>query len=95
MQFPGEERICFRTSNIIERVNKGFKRRTKPIEIVTGEILLYASGLHIPENGIDLGIKTHRKNAINLPFIGKLAENYFTQYVLTVSLYNYALRVKY
>ena len=35
--FPQEEWICLRTTNVIERLNKEFKRRTKPMEIVAGE----------------------------------------------------------
>ena len=41
LQFPEEEWICLRTSNVIERVNKEFKRRTKPMEIVAGERSCY------------------------------------------------------
>ena len=37
LQFPQEEWICLRTTNVIERVNKEFKRRTKPMEILAGE----------------------------------------------------------
>ena len=39
--FPEEEWISLRTSNIIERLNKEFKRRTKPMEIVAGERACY------------------------------------------------------
>ena len=39
--FPEEEWISLRTSNIIERLNKEFKRRTKPMEIVAGEKSCY------------------------------------------------------
>jgi putative transposase len=39
--FPHEEWISLRTSNIIERLNKEFKRRTKPMEIVAGEAACY------------------------------------------------------
>ena len=39
--FPPEERIPLRTTNIIERLNKEFKRRTKVMEIVAGEITCY------------------------------------------------------
>ena len=35
--FPQEEWISLRTTNIIERLNKEFKRRTKPMEIIAGE----------------------------------------------------------
>ncbi len=33
---PEEEWISLRTTNIIERLNKEFKRRTKPMEIMAG-----------------------------------------------------------
>jgi putative transposase len=39
--FPEEEWISLRTTNIIERLNKEFKRRTKPMEIVAGENACY------------------------------------------------------
>ncbi|MDP2728891.1 MAG: IS256 family transposase, partial [Dehalococcoidales bacterium] len=39
--FPEEEWISLRTSNVIERLNKEFKRRTKPMEIVAGESACY------------------------------------------------------
>jgi len=39
--FPQEEWISLRTTNIIERLNKEFKRRTKPMEIVAGESACY------------------------------------------------------
>jgi putative transposase len=40
-QFPEEEWISLRTTNIIERLHKEFKRRTKPMEIVAGEAACY------------------------------------------------------
>lgn len=39
--FPKEEWISLRTTNSIERVNKEFKRRTKPMEILAGEESAY------------------------------------------------------
>jgi len=39
--FPEEEWISLRTTNVIERLNKEFKRRTKPMEIVAGEEACY------------------------------------------------------
>jgi len=41
LQFPKEEWVCLRTTNVIERVNKEFKRRTKPMEILAGERSCY------------------------------------------------------
>lgn len=38
---PQEEWISIRTTNMIERLNKEFKRRTKPMEIVAGEQACY------------------------------------------------------
>lgn len=40
-KFPEEEWISLRTSNIIERLNKEFRRRTKTMEIVAGEEACY------------------------------------------------------
>lgn len=40
-KFPQEEWISIRTTNVIERLNKEFKRRTKPMEIVAGEASCY------------------------------------------------------
>jgi hypothetical protein len=40
-KFPPEEWQALRTTNIIERLNKEFKRRTKTMEIVTGENACY------------------------------------------------------
>lgn len=39
--FPEEEWISLRTTNIIERMNKEFKRRTRSMEIVAGENACY------------------------------------------------------
>jgi len=39
--FPEDEWISLRTTNSIERVNKEFKRRTKPMEILAGEASAY------------------------------------------------------
>ena len=39
--FPKEEWIALRTTNMIERLNKEFKRRTKPMEILGGEQSAY------------------------------------------------------
>jgi putative transposase len=40
-KFPQDEWIAIRTTNVIERLNKEFKRRTKPMEIVAGEASCY------------------------------------------------------
>lgn len=39
--FPEEEWISLRTTNIIERLNKEFRRRTRPMEILAGEKSCY------------------------------------------------------
>ena len=78
--FPEEEWISLRTSNIIERLNKEFKRRTKPMEIVAGENACYMLLAFI-----SLKMEVHwRSNPIgkvrkNLPFFKKLADTNFTQ----------------
>jgi len=41
MSFPSEEWISLRTTNVIERLNKEFKRRTRPMEIMPGEDACY------------------------------------------------------
>lgn len=41
LKFPKEEWKSLRTTNPIERLNKEFKRRTKPMEIVAGERSCY------------------------------------------------------
>jgi putative transposase len=77
---PEEDWISLRTTNIIERLNKEFKRRTKPMEIVAGENACYTllaficlkMELHWKSNPIG-------KVRKNLPFFQKLAERNFTQ----------------
>jgi putative transposase len=78
---PDEEWISLRTTNIIERLNKEFKRRTKPMEIVAGENSCYTLLAFV-----SLKMEIHWKaNPIgkvrkNLPFFKQLdsSEN-FTQ----------------
>jgi len=78
--FPEEEWISLRTTNIIERLNKEFKRRTKSMEIVAGERACYTLLAFIC-----LRMELHwRSNPIgkvrnNLPFFKELAHNNFTQ----------------
>jgi len=59
-KFPGqlsdffdfeEEWISLRTSNVIERLNKEFKRRTKPMEIVAGKCLLHPVSFYQHQDG--------------------------------------------
>jgi len=77
---PEEEWISLRTTNIIERLNKEFKRRTKPMEIVAGENACYTllaficlkMELHWKSNPIG-------KVRKNLPFLKELEDKKFKQ----------------
>lgn len=54
---PEEEWISLRTINAIGRVNKEFRRRTKPIEILAGERSAYVNAvLRRPEDGTGLEV---------------------------------------
>lgn len=78
--FPPEEWISLRTTNIIERLNKEFRRRTKVMEIVAGEISCYRILAYI-----SMKMEMHwRSNPVgkvrnNLPLFKELADEYFTQ----------------
>jgi len=78
--FPEEEWISLRTTNIIERLNKEFKRRTKSMEILAGERSCYTLLAFI-----SLKMEMHwRSNPVgkvlkNLPFFKEMAEKEFTQ----------------
>lgn len=78
--FPEEEWISLRTTNIIERLNKEFKRRTRPMEIVAGEHACYTLLAFIC-----IKMEMHwRSNPIgkvrkNLPFFKKFETENFTQ----------------
>jgi len=80
LHFPEEEWICLRTTNVIERVNKEFKRRTKLMEILAGErscyLLLAFVCLKMEMNWRS---KPIGKVPQNLPFLKRLAEDTFTQ----------------
>jgi putative transposase len=80
LHFPEEEWICLRTTNVIERVNKEFKRRTKPMEILAGERSCYTLLTFICLK-MELGWRSKPigKVPVNLPNLKKLAENNFTQ----------------
>ena len=77
---PEEEWISLRTTNIIERLNKEFKRRTKPMEIVAGENACYMLLAFI-----SLKMELHWKsNPIgkvrnNLPFLKRMTDKKITQ----------------
>jgi len=78
--FPEDEWVSLRTTNIIERLNKEFKRRTKPMEIVAGEHACYRLLAFI-----SLKMELHwRSNPVgkvhnNLPFFKEWAYKEFTQ----------------
>jgi putative transposase len=78
--FPEEEWISLRTTNVIERLNKEFKRRTKPMEIVAGENACYTLLAFI-----SIKMEIHwRSNPVgkvryNLPSLRNLIEGDFTQ----------------
>jgi len=80
LQFPEEEWICLRTTNLIERVNKEFKRRTRSMEILAGERSCYTLLSFIC---LKMELRWRSKPignvAANLPFFKRLAENTFTQ----------------
>jgi putative transposase len=71
--FPVEHWISLRTTNIVERLHKEFKRRTKPMEIVAGEVSCYKLLAFI-----SLKMELHwRANPVgkirlNLPFLQKI-----------------------
>ncbi len=75
-----DEWISLRTTNIIERLNKEFKRRTKSMEIVAGERACYPLLAFI-----SLKMEVHWKNFLlgkrtsNLPVLQTLAHPNFTQ----------------
>jgi len=80
LEFPEEEWLCLRTTNVIERVNKEFKRRTKPMEILAGERSCYTLLAFIClKMELNWRSKPIGNVAINLPSLRKLAENNFTQ----------------
>ncbi len=68
--FPKEEWVSLRTTNIIERLKKDFKRRTKSMEILAGESACYLLLAFISlwlinlfKDGITLEIKPCRESA--------------------------------
>jgi putative transposase len=80
LQFPEEEWVCLRTTNVIERVNKEFKRRTKPMEILAGERSCYTLLAFIClKMELTWRSKPIGKVPNNRPFFKKLAEHNFTQ----------------
>lgn len=80
LQFPEEEWLCLRTSNVIERLNKEFKRRIKSMEIVAGERSCYTL-LAFVSLKMELTWRTKPIGKVpnNLPSLRRLAEMNFTQ----------------
>ena len=77
---PEEEWISLRTTNIIERLNKEFKRRTKPMEIVAGENACYTLLAFIClKMELHWRAKPIGKVRSNLPFLKELEHRNFTQ----------------
>ena len=77
--FPEEEWISLRTSNVIERLNKEFRRRTRPMEIVAGEHACYTLLAFISIR-MELYWKSNPVGKVryNLPALRKLIEGNFT-----------------
>lgn len=78
--FPEEEWISLRTTNIIERLNKEFKRRTKPMEILAGENCCYRllAFISLKMELVWRANPVGKVNA-NLPFFKQIKEREFTQ----------------
>ncbi len=75
LQFPEDEWLCLRTTNVIERVNKEFKRRTKPMEILAGERSCYMLLAFVClKMEVHWRSKPIGKVPENLPSLKKLAE---------------------
>lgn len=78
--YPSEEWISLRTTNVIERLNKEFKRRTRPMDILAGEAACYRILAFIC-----LKMELHWRNTPvgkvheNLPFFRQLSSTKFTQ----------------
>jgi putative transposase len=78
--FPEEEWISLRTTNVIERLNKEFRRRTKPMEIVAGENACYTLLAFISIK-MELYWRSNPVGKVryNLPSLRNLIEGNFTQ----------------
>lgn len=72
--FPEEEWISLRTTNAIERVNKEFKRRTKPMEVLAGERSAYTI-LSFIALKMEKSWKSAPLGAKNLPVLQKFTHN--------------------
>jgi putative transposase len=80
LDFPAAEWVSLRTTNIIERLHKEFRRRTRPMEILPGE-----TGCYRLLAFISLKMELHWRNKpvgkvlTHLPFLQKMAYTKFTQ----------------
>jgi putative transposase len=72
--YPSEEWRSLRTTNCIERVNKEFKRRTKPMEILAGEKSAYRLLCFIALK-MELNWRSAPFGKENLPAIEKFTQN--------------------
>jgi len=73
--FPEHEWVSLRTTNAIERVNKEFKRRTKPMEILAGENSAYLLLCFVAYK-MELGWKCMPfGNKSNLPVLRQFTQN--------------------
>ena len=76
LKFPEEDWISLRTTNIIERLNKEFKRRTKSMEILAGESSSYNLLAFISiKMEAAWAHNVVGKVKPNLPFFNKIKEN--------------------
>ncbi len=71
LSFPQEEWVSLRTTNVIERLNKEFKRRIKSMEIVAGEHACYRLLVFISLK-MEMNWRNMRVGKVrpNLPFYG-------------------------
>jgi len=78
--FPEEEWISLRTTNVIERLNKEFRRRAKPMEIVARESACYTLLAFISIK-MELYWRSNPVGKVryNLPSLRNLIEGNFTQ----------------
>lgn len=72
--FPEHEWMGLRTTNAIERVNKEFKRRTKPMEVLAGERSAYALLCFVALK-IEQSWKHAPLGVSNLPVLQKFTQN--------------------
>ncbi len=80
LNFPEDEWVCLRTTNVVERINKEFKRRTKPMEILAGERSCYTILAFVClKMELQWKSKPIGKVPTNLPFFKRLVQNNFTQ----------------